>query len=54
MQSLNGSSHVNEGMRASFFVGSAICSMLVWLLFTSTLYGPPALAAAPERAFEPE
>ncbi|MGH7453549.1 MAG: fibronectin type III domain-containing protein, partial [bacterium] len=47
MQSLNDSSRVNEGMRALFFVGYAICSMLVWLLFTSALYGRPATAAVP-------
>ncbi len=47
MQSLDGSSRVNEGMKALFFVGYAICSTLVWLLFTSALYGRPATAAVP-------
>ncbi len=46
MQSFNGSFRVNEGMKASFFAGSAICSMLAWLLFTSTLYGSPTTAVA--------
>ncbi len=52
MKSVNDSSRVNMEMRASFFAGITICTMLAGLLFTTTLYGH-YLTGASVRAVAP-